>query len=247
MSGRVRVAIEGLSEGARVLDARASHHLAVVLRLRAGDSFVAFDPRLRTEAEGRIVRVRQGTVHAEIGPRASCPDARVAPGHVDPGPRQGREDATPSFATRPSSAPPASSPPKPRARSSASKAHARRRALRAGRVSPRRRLASAGAPNPPVIESTPTVGGGPRGGFRRCGSLLPLRAGHRSARARTISCGLRRRRAGLCRRAGGRAGRERGPRGEGRGFDVVSLGDLILRTETVVTAVLGAARILKVG
>src|ERR1700689_1996454 len=67
MAGRVRIAVSGVASGPWTLDPSASRHLAVVLRLAAGDSFVAFDPKRGVEADGRILHVRRGAVHAELG------------------------------------------------------------------------------------------------------------------------------------------------------------------------------------
>jgi 16S rRNA (uracil1498-N3)-methyltransferase len=64
----VRVPIAGLSSGERTLDPNASRHLARVLRLSSGSSFVAFDPRAAVEADARIVDVVRGVVRAHVGP-----------------------------------------------------------------------------------------------------------------------------------------------------------------------------------
>jgi 16S rRNA (uracil1498-N3)-methyltransferase len=50
----IRAPVAKLASGARTLDADTSAHLCRVLRLRAGDSFVAFDPEARTEADATI-------------------------------------------------------------------------------------------------------------------------------------------------------------------------------------------------
>jgi 16S rRNA (uracil1498-N3)-methyltransferase len=51
----VRVPILGLREGEHPLEAPASHYLVAVHRLRAGDTFVAFDPKRGLEADGTLV------------------------------------------------------------------------------------------------------------------------------------------------------------------------------------------------
>lgn len=246
MSGRVRVAIEGLSEGARVLDARASHHLAVVLRLRAGDSFVAFDPRLRTEAEGRIVRVRQGTVHAEIGPPHPARTLASLPVTWIQGLARGEKmdsivrDATELGATRVVPAEAARSVvrlegPRAEARTARWTRIAKEAARQCGRA------------DPPVIDRprpwAEALAAASGAAARFClfeRATDPLGPGL----SRAVSGG-----AALAFAAGPEGGLAESEVLEAKaaGFDVVSLGDLILRTETVVTAVLGAARILKVG
>jgi 16S rRNA (uracil1498-N3)-methyltransferase len=47
----VRAPVPGLTEGTRTLDRETSHYLCRVLRLRAGDAFVAFDPTGATRRE----------------------------------------------------------------------------------------------------------------------------------------------------------------------------------------------------
>ena len=53
-----RVPIRGLRSGSVTLDADAERHLVRVLRLGEGDAFVAFDPELGLEAAGVLVYVR---------------------------------------------------------------------------------------------------------------------------------------------------------------------------------------------
>jgi 16S rRNA (uracil1498-N3)-methyltransferase len=66
----LRVPLHDLVEGERELDAAAARYVTRVHRLRRGDSFVAFDPDKRLEAEseilesGRRVRVRLGPPRA---------------------------------------------------------------------------------------------------------------------------------------------------------------------------------------
>ncbi len=49
-----RAKVSGLRSGVMTLSAAVSHHLGHVLRLRAGDTFVAFDPASRTEATATL-------------------------------------------------------------------------------------------------------------------------------------------------------------------------------------------------
>src|SRR5690606_2410823 len=51
----IRAPAKGLADGERVLPAEESRYLSRVLRLEAGDRFVAFDPDARTEADGVVV------------------------------------------------------------------------------------------------------------------------------------------------------------------------------------------------
>jgi len=55
VSVRLRVPVTELRAGERVLDRAAAHYLVVVHRLRAGDSFVGFDPEAATEAEAQLI------------------------------------------------------------------------------------------------------------------------------------------------------------------------------------------------
>lgn len=50
----VRAPVSDLAEGTRTLEREVSHYLCRVLRLREGDRFIAFDPASKTEAEATI-------------------------------------------------------------------------------------------------------------------------------------------------------------------------------------------------
>jgi 16S rRNA (uracil1498-N3)-methyltransferase len=65
---RLRVPVDGLGPGPRKLDEQAAHYVVRVHRLRAGDGFVAFDPSERTEADASILQSAPRTVVCEIGP-----------------------------------------------------------------------------------------------------------------------------------------------------------------------------------
>jgi 16S rRNA (uracil1498-N3)-methyltransferase len=71
---RVRAPIAGLAAGEQSLDAAAAHYVARVLRLAAGDSFVAFDPARAIEADAVIVRASS----REVVVRIEAPHAGVA-------------------------------------------------------------------------------------------------------------------------------------------------------------------------
>jgi 16S rRNA (uracil1498-N3)-methyltransferase len=63
---RVRVPLSGLEAGERLLDAKTAHYLRDVLRLRAGDTFIAFDPETQMEADARVAESSDG-VYCGIG------------------------------------------------------------------------------------------------------------------------------------------------------------------------------------
>ncbi|HEX7666196.1 MAG TPA: 16S rRNA (uracil(1498)-N(3))-methyltransferase [Polyangiaceae bacterium] len=67
MTAKRRAPIEGLATGERTLDAEAARYLARVLRLEAGDAFVAFDPKTAKEADARIVSIDHGIVTVAVG------------------------------------------------------------------------------------------------------------------------------------------------------------------------------------
>jgi 16S rRNA (uracil1498-N3)-methyltransferase len=55
-----RVPLPGLSPGERKLDPKTAHYLCDVLRLRAGEKFLAFDPETKLEADARLAVNEQG-------------------------------------------------------------------------------------------------------------------------------------------------------------------------------------------
>jgi 16S rRNA (uracil1498-N3)-methyltransferase len=244
MSGPVRVAIDGLVGGARVLDAQASRYLAVVLRLRAGDVFVAFDPRRAVEAEGRILHVQRGTVHAELGPSRPAKALARLPITWIQGLAKGEKmdsivrDATELGATR-------FVPTQTEfsvVRLEGPRAETRR--LRWERIAGDA-ARQCGRADPPVIDATrpwaeALTAASPASAARFClfeRATEPLGPAWSQALSRGAS---------LAFAAGPEGGLSESEvlAAKESGFEVVSLGDLILRTETVVAAVLGAARIL---
>lgn len=54
MAKLTRVPLSGLEPGERKLDPKTAHYLCDVLRLRAGEKFVAFDPEAKREADARL-------------------------------------------------------------------------------------------------------------------------------------------------------------------------------------------------
>ncbi|MEI9936844.1 MAG: RsmE family RNA methyltransferase [Pseudomonadota bacterium] len=60
MAKLTRVPLSGLEPGERKLDAKTAHYLCDVLRLRAGEKFIAFDPETRLEADARLAESEEG-------------------------------------------------------------------------------------------------------------------------------------------------------------------------------------------
>jgi len=61
-----RVPLPSLEPGERKLDPKTAHYLCDVLRLRAGEKFVAFDPETKLEAEARLA-VNEDGAYCGIG------------------------------------------------------------------------------------------------------------------------------------------------------------------------------------
>lgn len=64
----IRAPVAKLAEGTRTLDAQASSYLCRVLRLRAGDRFLAFDPEAQTEADTTIDEASGDAARVNVGP-----------------------------------------------------------------------------------------------------------------------------------------------------------------------------------
>lgn len=60
MAKLTRVPLPGLSPGERKLDPKTAHYLCDVLRLRAGEKFIAFDPETKLEADARLAESEDG-------------------------------------------------------------------------------------------------------------------------------------------------------------------------------------------
>ena len=242
MKTPVRIAVLGLVRGAVTLAAPASHHVAVVMRLRVGDTFVAFDPKGGVEAQGRIIGVVRGVVQAELS--EPTPARVVAPLPVTwiQGLAKGEKmdaivrDATELGATRVVPAVTAFSVVRlegPRA--IARKARWEKIAEEAAR--------QCGRADPPAMDAPCSwrealhVAESAEARFclyeRATEPLGPLLS---KALARGAS---------LAFAVGPEGGLDESEVDAARaaGFAVVSLGDLILRTETVAAAVLGAVRV----
>jgi 16S rRNA (uracil1498-N3)-methyltransferase len=66
-----RAPVPGLAAGERTLEGGVAHYLAHVLRLRAGSEFVAFDPTAGTEADAVVVHIEGASMAVRFGaPRA---------------------------------------------------------------------------------------------------------------------------------------------------------------------------------
>ncbi len=73
---KVRAPLADLAPGERTLDAASAHYVTRVLRLAPGDTFVAFDPARSVEADARISSASAAGVRVTLGePR---PGERVA-------------------------------------------------------------------------------------------------------------------------------------------------------------------------
>ena len=64
----LRAPISGLAAGERNLEGAVAHYLGHVLRLRAGDAFVAFDPAGAVEVDAEVLRVDGDGVTVRFGP-----------------------------------------------------------------------------------------------------------------------------------------------------------------------------------
>ncbi len=63
-----RVPVSGLKAGEQTLDTKTAHYLRDVLRLQAGDRFLAFDPESHLEADGTLAERTHEVEACVIGP-----------------------------------------------------------------------------------------------------------------------------------------------------------------------------------
>jgi 16S rRNA (uracil1498-N3)-methyltransferase len=70
-----RVPLSGLEAGEHTLDAKTARYLCDILRLRAGDAFLAFDPDAQCEADVTLVEISAAGTRCMFG--ASRPAARA--------------------------------------------------------------------------------------------------------------------------------------------------------------------------
>ena len=242
-----RAPIPELAPGERTLEGAVAHYLARVLRLRAGDALRRVRPGHRARGgRRRPCGPTQDTITVRFGPLREGARARGALAHVDPGPRQGRQ-----VRRRRARRDRARGDARRRGHHAAERREARRRRARAERQARWARIAQRGgaavrAQRRAARRRAGAVDGGAgrRGGpRRRRGSCLWEQA-DRAARAGPLRRRSRRRvpLAFACGPEGGLEAREV-DEARARGWIVVSLGPLALRTETVAAAVLGAVRV----
>lgn len=73
----IRAPVLGLTPGERHLHGDVARYLARVLRLQVGDSFVAFDPESGAEADAVMLSAEHGAVTVQLGaPRDAAPARR---------------------------------------------------------------------------------------------------------------------------------------------------------------------------
>lgn len=238
----VRAPIPGLAEGEATLAPETSRYLCRVLRLRAGDRFLAFDPAVQREADGEIVVESDTSARARFGsPRPAAVVAEAALELVYSLSKGDKvdavvRDATELGATRVVIARTARAVVKAeRERAGAKLERWRRVAEQAAR--------QCGRADPPVVEGVldwddalSTIATDARfvlgvGATEPLGARLPDAVQVRASLAFAIGP------------EGGLTDEELA-RAREHGFQVVSLGRFVLRTETVAAAVLGAVRVL---
>jgi 16S rRNA (uracil1498-N3)-methyltransferase len=73
-----RVPIGGLGSGERRLEGQLGHYVGRVLRARAGDGFVAFDPDSGAEADATVLEIQASTVVVRIGALRKGADRAIA-------------------------------------------------------------------------------------------------------------------------------------------------------------------------
>lgn len=242
----VRVPVPGLAEGRQTLGRDASHHLCRVLRLSTGDRFVAFDPTTKTEAPATILDPSWVSAQVEVDALRPAAVIARAPLVLIYALAKGEKvdavvrDATELGATRILVV---------RTTRSVAKAEGDRASAKIDRW---RRIADqaarqCGRADPPRID-----------GVLAWADALQAAATEAEARfclweAATEPLGtalpeLLSRRASIAIAVGPEGGLTQDEVAEARvhGFAPVSLGQFILRTETVPAAVLGAIRILTI-
>jgi 16S rRNA (uracil1498-N3)-methyltransferase len=238
---KVRAPIADLSPGERTLDPATGHYLARVLRLGQGDPFVAFDPKRGVEADATIAPAVGDAVLVRIGPlRDAGVRAEVTWIH---GMAKGDKldaivrDATELGATRIVIAATSRAVVKLAAERGAA------RAARWERVA-REAARQAGRADAPRVEG-PLPWGDALASVDESSARFvlwenadaplgpPLVAALSSGRAIAFAAGPE-----------GGLSEDEARLAESKGWMLASLGALVLRTETVPAAVLGAARVL---
>jgi 16S rRNA (uracil1498-N3)-methyltransferase len=238
---KVRAPIAGLAAGDQTLDAASAHYLMRVLRLRVGDSFVAFDPERAVDADAEVVSASAGRAVVRVSePRA------VAPVHADltwiHGMAKGDKldaivrDATELGATRFVVA------ASERAVVKLAKERGEARLARWQRIASEA-ARQCGRADAPRVEG-PLPWDEAIGSVSRAAARFLLWEEARAPLAAPLSLALSTGSA-LAFAAGPEGGltADEARSAEGRGWALVSLGPHVLRTETVAAAVLGAVRI----
>lgn len=239
---KVRAPIADLAPGERTLDAASAHYVARVLRLVEGDTFVAFDPARSVEADARIVRASPRELAVLLGePRAGEHVSRVDVTWIH-GIAKGEKldavlrDATELGATRFIVAATARSVVKVAGdRGDTKRARWEKIAREAARQS--------GRADAPRVDG-PLDWGAALASVDPAAARFLLWEESRAALAPPLSLALSTGQA-LAFAAGPEGGltAEEARLAEAAGWTPASLGPLILRTETVAAAVLGAVRI----
>jgi 16S rRNA (uracil1498-N3)-methyltransferase len=248
MVGRaVRAPVPGLAEGERRLEGSLAHYLVRVLRLRAGDTLEAFDPETGAESDAVVVGSDTGGVAVRFGALRAGRPATMHEGVTwVQGLAKGDKcdaivrDATELGASRIIVATTERTVVKlDAARAEARQVRWARIAQEAARQCGRADAPVIDAPCPWVeaLERSAEHGGDPS-------ALFCLWEGATDPLSLLLGDALSRRAplAFACGPEGGLTAREVDA-ARSRGWAIVSLGPLVLRTETVAAAVLGAARI----
>jgi 16S rRNA (uracil1498-N3)-methyltransferase len=237
-----RAPVPALTPGERRLEGPVAHYLARVLRLRAGSEFIAFDPACGTEADAVVLHVAGDAVAVRLG--ATRPGRAAAPREVTwiQGFAKGDKcdaivrDATELGATRIVIASTRRSIVKlDDARASARAARWSRIAEEAARQCGRREAPRVDRPMP-WADALACAGAGDA---RFClweGATEPLAPGLFDVLARGSPLAF------ACGPEGGIEDDEVA-QATTQGWRTTSLGPLLLRTETVAAAVLGAVRV----
>lgn len=241
----IRVPISDLAEGERALGRDTSRYLCRVLRLRAGDRFVAFDPATKKEADGEIVASSDDAARARFGPPRDAEVVAHLPLVLVYALAKGDKvdavvrDAAELGATRVIVARTARAVAKAEGDRAATKLERWRRvAEQAARQS--------GRADPPRVEGVLDWSAALEAAGTDARFLLDVRA--TDPLGALLSEAIHR---------GASIGFAIGPEGgltdeevdqaRERGFCVASLGPFVLRTETVAAAVLGAVRVIRAG
>jgi 16S rRNA (uracil1498-N3)-methyltransferase len=245
----IRTPVTALAAGSRTLPAETSHHLCRVLRLRAGDRFVAFDPVSRIEADATVDEASGDAARVTIGALRPASVVASAPVVLVYGLAKGDKvdavvrDATELGATRIVIA-------------KTSRAVAKLDAERAGTKLDRwRRIAEqaarqCGRADPPVIEGVlawrDALESATKDASETEGRFCLWENATDPLGPKLVAIVARH--GSMAFAIGPEGGLTEAEVEEARvlGFAPVSLGQFVLRTETVAAAVLGAVRILTV-